>query len=236
MISTSMKDGYADFNLFGSGLSGLGYTPEQCQMVFNSPIFVSGERPKLCGGEAAYWIPLLLLHTGARREEIAQLTKDRVRVLDSIHYIALDTIDDDDSLKTHLSTRAVPIHSQLIKIGFLDYLTGIASGRLFPELEPNERGQYGANWGDWWTKYIRNTVGIKDKKIHACHSFRHMFTTECRSIDMRQDYERTLVGHVGGVKKDDHDEYGEHLIQPLAAAVNRISFRGLDLSHLWKYE
>jgi integrase len=213
------------------------YTPAECKQVFNSPVFVSGERPTGCKREAAYWIPLLMLHTGARREEISQLTTDRVRVSEGVHYLAIDPIDDAGRLKTDESKRAIPVHAQLLKMGFLDFVEDrikAGGGQLFIELKTNARGQYGAKWGDWWRLYIREKVGIVDERISPSHSFRHLFITECRRLAFREDYERALVGHARGSRKDAHDGYGEHLVPSLAAELNRIDFRGLDLSHLWK--
>lgn len=43
------------------------------------PVHAKGERPKGCGGEAAYWLPLLALFMGARREELGQLRVSDVR-------------------------------------------------------------------------------------------------------------------------------------------------------------
>jgi len=92
----------------------------------------------------------------------------------------------------------------------------------------------GAKWGDWWRRYVRGTVKITDEKISPAHSFRHFFITECRRLEFREDYERQLVGHVrGGGRKDAHDGYGEHLVPALHMAINRIDFRGLDLSALF---
>lgn len=45
--------------------------------IFNSPAF-QGERPKAGAGEAAYWLPLLALYTGARLEELGQLHPDDI--------------------------------------------------------------------------------------------------------------------------------------------------------------
>lgn len=213
------------------------YLPDECRQIFNSPVFTAGARPTGCKGEAAYWIPLLLLHTGARREEICQLTTNRIKLSEGFHYLAIDPIEDEGRLKTDESKRAVPVHDQLIKMGFLDYVeVQIKAGhkQLFHELKPNKRGQYGAKWGDWWRRYIREEIGLADEKLHAAHSFRHQFITECRRLNFREDYERALVGHVRGTRQDSHDEYGEHIVSALATEVNRIDFRALDLSHLWK--
>ncbi|PTR09934.1 site-specific recombinase XerD [Nitrosospira sp. Nsp5] len=211
------------------------YTPEECKKIFNSPVFLNGERPIAAKGEAAYWIPLLMLFTGARREEICQLTTERVKESDGISHLLINPIDDDGRLKTDESQRAVPIHNELIKMGFLAFVKKQAEaggGQLFPLLKPNKREQYGAKWGDWWGRYIRQTIGITDKRISPAHSFRHLFITECKRLRFREDYERALVGHVGGSRKDAHDEYGELLIPELAVELNRIDFRGLNLSHL----
>jgi hypothetical protein len=45
----------------------------ELQATFALPVFTAGERPTRGKGEASFWIPLLLLWTGARPEEIAQL-------------------------------------------------------------------------------------------------------------------------------------------------------------------
>ena len=41
------------------------------RVIFSTPVFTQGERPKGGKGEAAYWLPLLALFTGARLGELA---------------------------------------------------------------------------------------------------------------------------------------------------------------------
>ena len=213
------------------------YAPEELKQIFASPVFVGGLRPVAGKGEAAYWVPLLLLFTGARREEICQLTTDRIRSYEGVTHFVIDPMDDEGQLKTEESKRAVPVHDHLVRLGFLNYVAErvkAGGGLLFPQMKKNDRGQYGAKWGDWWRRYVRGTLKITDKRIAPAHSFRHLFITECRRLELREDYERALVGHAGGGgRKDAHDGYGEHLLPSLAAALNRIDFRGLDLSHLY---
>lgn len=132
-----------------------GYTIEELNSIFSSPVFTSGERPASCKGEAALWVPLLLLFTGARREEICQLATQRVRLENSINVIDLDTLDEEDGLKTATSFRTVPVHDFLIKLGFLEYVktmmdTGSPNQMLFPLLRKNERGQNSAQSSEKW--------------------------------------------------------------------------------------
>ena len=209
-----------------------GYRVDELQAIFNSPVFTKGERPVSGKGEAAFWLPLLMAYSGARRDEVAQLTTDSIRNVDGTAYIAIDAIDG-GRLKTAGSKRAVPIHRALNEIGFMEFVAErvkVGGGQLFPELKPNKRTQYGAKWGDWWGRYVRDTVGIADPSINPAHSFRHSFITECRRIEMREDFERALVGHVrGSAKKDAHDGYGEHLVSALKVAIDRIEYKGLEL-------
>ena len=212
------------------------YEMKEVELIFKSPVFASGWRPKVTirstgWGEAVYWVPLILLFTGARLDEICQLTTSRVTVKDGVNVLILDTINDDNTLKTEASKRTVPIHDTLIALGFLEYALKINSGMLFPLLTKNEYGNYGASVGRWWGKYLRVAVGITDKKISPSHSFRHLFITECRRLGFRQDFDYAITGHTYG-KTDAHDGYGDYPIEGLHENINKMDFRGLDLSHL----
>jgi integrase len=61
----------------------------ELRTLFGSPIFTGGERPQAGGGEAAFWLPLLALFTGARLNELAPLTVEDVKVDDAtrIHFL-----------------------------------------------------------------------------------------------------------------------------------------------------
>ena len=50
------------------------FTLPELNMLFASPVFATGKRPAPGRGEAAFWLPLLGLYTGARRGELATLT------------------------------------------------------------------------------------------------------------------------------------------------------------------
>jgi integrase len=57
------------------------FTPEELKAVFGGPVFTEGARPAGGKGEAAFWLPLLALFTGARRSELAGLTVDNLDTL-----------------------------------------------------------------------------------------------------------------------------------------------------------
>lgn len=219
-----------------------GYKPEELAALFKTGVFTKGDRPIAGKGAAAFWLPLLAVFTGARREELAQLATDRVRVEMGVPYLALDPLDDSGNLKTDESRRAVPLHRELIRLGFLEFVEDCrraGGGHLFPLLKPNKRGQYAAKFGDWWGRYVRDKAGVADPMIAPMHSFRHAVITDLRQQRIREDEERQLLGHADrngrSAQVDSHDGYGEHLVPTLAEVVNLISHRGLDLSGVQPY-
>src|SRR3546814_13147439 len=63
----------SDLPVVRSGQDGRDFSVAELQTIFSLPVFTRGERPPHGRGEASYWLPLLLLWTGGRPEEIAQL-------------------------------------------------------------------------------------------------------------------------------------------------------------------
>ena len=86
-----------------------------------------------------YWIPLIGLHTGARKNEICQLQPADIMSIKGTWCFNITTEGDEKSLKTGDhggSKRIVPIHSNLISLGFLAFVdanrtTPNPNGRLF---------------------------------------------------------------------------------------------------------
>ncbi|EEX09671.1 putative phage integrase family protein [Ruegeria lacuscaerulensis ITI-1157] len=85
-----------------------------------------------------YWINLLLAHTGARRAEIAGLLVTDVLEEDGIPYIYIRA-NHLRGLKNKHSKRRIPIHPEVIELGFLEFVATIKSKQqfvLFPAAVP----------------------------------------------------------------------------------------------------
>src|SRR6266567_2977140 len=95
-------------------------------------------------GDAAFWLPLLALFTGARRSELAALAAENV---DTQSYnVPVITITEDKKhrkrVKTRTSLRTIPLRSELLQLGFLEFAREVQErgGRqawLFPEIAPD---------------------------------------------------------------------------------------------------
>lgn len=183
--------------------------------LFASPVYVADERPAQGRGEAAYWLPLIALYTGARLEEIAQLRPEDVReetYIDGddqerkawvIQIVQVDGL----TIKNASSERRVPVHADLVSLGFLAFAKEAIVAlqpRLFPALKVNVYGRLGAKWAEWWSRYRRDVCGITDRRI-VFHSFRHTFKSYARHVGMIEGVQRQIMGHSPG---DTADEYG----------------------------
>ena len=85
-----------------------------------------------------YWLPRLAAYTGARMEELGQLQKVHVCNEGGIDYIDISN-SDGRSVKTRSSRRRVPLHPELVRMGFLTYAAD-QDDLLFPDLKPDTAG------------------------------------------------------------------------------------------------
>ena len=195
------------------------FSVDDLNALFAGPVHAKGERPKGGYGEAVYWLPLLALFMGARREEIGQL---RVQDVKPVAYIddddkrqevwcidITDTPDDDalpNQIKNEASNRLVPLHPKLIELGFIDYVQKLPdqTGRVFPGLKAVGIGKKLTDKvGQWFSRY-KQDCGITDK-AKVFHSFRHTWKTHAVDAGIPERVCRQFQGHEG---KDAADKYG----------------------------
>ena len=139
-----------------------------------------------------------------RLEEIAQLhcadiyesqTKG-IWVID-INSNSLDELGRPKLLKNKNARRIVPIHSDLIQMGLLDYHTEISKNkniRLFPELKKSEGAvKFGKQPGKQFKAVVTATLGEASGKTF--HSLRHTFADFFKQRGLQNDYFRQVFGH-----------------------------------------
>jgi integrase len=153
------------------------------------------------------WIVLLGMMTGARIAEIAGLRPSDVRAENGTVYLEIT-----GQLKTASSERKVPLHVQLIALGFLEYVAARKDKAHLFEVESDPASK---RFGRW----LRG-IGITDPKL-VFHSFRHGFITMCRHAGIDEEVRGALTGHVlPGVGRT----YGLMPLSALAAAVAKLRF------------
>jgi integrase len=219
------------------------FSKDELNTLMASPVFSAGERPKRGRGETAMWAPLLSLFQGARRTEVIQLL---------VHDIAQDgdtglwTVrfdrEDDKRIKTVSSIRRVPVHPQLVDLGFINFVATRREivgplGSLWPGFEDRGKIASRANkWSEWFNAYLANYV-VNDP-VKKFHSFRGTFKRYGRAAGVDEIVINHLVGHsnlsVGaryGRKRDaDGVRDSGYPLSRLADEIGRVRFDGVDLN------
>lgn len=236
ILEVNPRHGVRVRNAAGAKLQRQPYTMDHLARIFAMPIYHDPRiRPKGGGGEAAVWLPLLALFTGARLEELAQLRVVDVQRLEGVDVLDLMTIDDDPvastKRKTRSSRRLVPIHIQLINLGFLRYCASMKKAgdvRLFP-LVQSASSEKSAGFSKWWGRYSRAYAEISGAEF-VFHSFRHLFTDMLLEATEDERLRLRITGHANASM---NAKYGRgHEIVKINEIVQRVDFKGLDFGKI----
>ncbi|NPD69036.1 site-specific integrase [Lichenicola cladoniae] len=209
-----------------AGPSRLPYDPADLQTIFALPIFTVGDRPVAGGGEAAIWLPILALFTGARLDELGTLTVGDVRERDGVRFLFIK------DGKTINARRKIPIHSEVIRLGFLDYVKTRGSRPdtyVFPSVR-SDLDEATAPFSKWWGRYARKAIPDTRKVFH---SFRHTAKLALRNAGVDKTLRDAIQGHDPGDVAERYglDEDGEgYSLSVIAEAVEKISYPGLSIA------
>lgn len=207
-VKTLLKYAYRDLELIGrhpwEGIELFKETTKQrrpwsdkeLQTLFDQDLFRQFRLPKdwRSGNEAAYWIPLLGLYTGARLSELAQLRTIDIYVAEEIPVISISNIGTGQKVKTSASVRVIPIHSELVRLGLLDYLEKIKAKEhdsLWPELK-QRKDKPGGYFSNWFGEY-RADIGLSGYPDFHC--FRHTVRSQLGEAEIPEHVIDSLLGH-----------------------------------------
>jgi integrase len=179
------------------------------------------------------WVALIALYTGARLEEIAQLSVADVRDAEA-NGGTLTVIDihngGQNKLKNEASPRLIPVHSALVHAGLRDYVKALPkAGPLFPGLtrRASKGGKVGARVGELFRKRL---VALGLKREGLCfHSLRHCVAGRLDAAGVPQSDAARVLGHaVAGMSYGTYSQAGPGL-KRVAGVVEQIAYDGLRL-------
>ena len=242
---TAWADPFAKMRVQGEQSERTSFENLDLQRLFAAPVFTKHEYPQGGRGPAAFWLPLLSLFNGARQAELAGLTvADVQQESDTGTPLLFITAQASRGkrLKTKASRRVVPIHTQLVKLGFLKFVEDVrsrdgAKAFLFPLVAPDQGRAGVAAYSKWFGRYLR-AQGVSDTD-KVFHSFRHGFKDALRRGAVNQEIHDALTGHAqastvsGGYgAKEMLARFG---VKVLRAAVAKVAYEGLDLSSVQQF-
>ena len=210
----------------------LPFSVQQLQVIFGSKLFLRHwyDNPKQ---RTMFWLILLALYTGARLNELCQLEFDDIQEEEGVKYISINE-EHGKRVKTRAGIRRVPIHNELISIGFLGFVTFMKkeskNNRIFADLKYNKRGELSAMPSKWFGRFM-NEIGLTDKKL-VFHSFRHTVRTILRNNNCPEERVQRICGWEGERSLSAH--YGTISIKVLAQELNeKLVYEGLNLACLY---
>jgi integrase len=169
------------------------WSTDWLQKLLGHEIWQNGQLPKdkKAGGLAAYWIPLLALYTGARCSELCQLLVQDIDTTGHVPLIKITDQGEGQHVKTTASVRTIPIHSELIRLGFLEYASSQKSISLWPDL-PLRDGKPGSFFSQWFGSF-RRSLDVPDTLVF--HSFRHTVRSSLTRSNVPEPIIDRLLGH-----------------------------------------
>ncbi|MFN7194548.1 MAG: tyrosine-type recombinase/integrase, partial [Rhodospirillales bacterium] len=156
---------------------------QRLEKLFSSPVFTgmqSARLPHLPGDRieknARFWMPLISVTTGMRREEIAQLRRRDIDFINETLCIRVRA-GAGQNLKSKSAKRNIPIPEALFRLGFVAFFGEIGTRSddlVFADCAPVDKARsYGEVVGKWFGRYLRH-IGLKTPDL-TFHSLRHDF-------------------------------------------------------------
>lgn len=193
--------------------------------IFESKHYLSGSFKRATD----YWIPLLALFTGARLGEICQLKVSDIKKVDEIYCIDINEDDEDKSIKRESSARMVPIHNQLLNLGFIDYVNNQKKKKQKNIFEINYgiiRGQYHSTQKQM-SDYLKKVgiVSSSTSKSKTFHSFRHTIRTQLTELDIEERTIDAIIGHASEARSIGNKIYTHSkLIKQKQSAIQKLVY------------
>lgn len=219
--------------------------------LFNLPTFTGCQSPERTTrpgnfklNDHRFWTPLIMLFTGARPSEIAQLAVSDVKLKgEHPHINILTEYDADDpedrpyvlAYKTSSARRDVPLHPTLIELGFGRFVERIREEgheRLFPDWKASADPRKLYSGATWVRRFNEKLVPAitKKKPKPSIYSLRHTFKTQMAVCKVPPQFQDHVMGHAG--PRMDPFYLKNIPIRELYSEVSKIVYPGLDLSHL----
>ena len=199
------------------------FSEEELVKLFSSPLFIghkSRDRRYDPGTklikDAKWWIPVLGFYTGARLGELAQLHTRDIYLDGPIPYIS---INEDNSglsagalqkhLKSPAAARNVPIHLDVMELGFAEFVARRTQSpkapiRLFPEVDYGSDGQASTVFSKFFGRLMAK-VNLTDPAL-VFHSFRHSAEDAFRNAGQHQYVIDRIIGHANGATSAGYGE------------------------------
>ncbi len=210
----------------------LPYSETQLKEIFNPKHTFFSEEPDM------FWICMIALFTGSRANATMTLQYNNVVKKDDLWCIHFSENHAIKHLKNDASERFVPIHKQLLDLGFVDYVERKKS-KLNAKDEDfifskciTKGGQYNNKYLDRYLFKFLKDIDVKDKG-YDFHSFRKNASLAMQSARLIPTIINAIIGWEG--KDTMEQSYSNYGLNQINEELNKFSYAYLqdEFKH-WK--
>ena len=131
-----------------------------------------------------------------RTNEISQLRIEDIIQEKKVWMFRVEE-SENTKVKTPSGIRKIPIHPNLVGLGFIDYtelLKQKGETRVFPSLTKSRDGYSSKVSRHYNEKFLRK-LGIWKQQTKVLYSTRHTFINKCYQKGVDRDISKSIVGH-----------------------------------------
>ena len=177
-----------------------------------------------------YWVFLLGIFSGMRTNEMCQLRLSDLKKVDKIWFMFVED-SENTKVKTESSIRKIPLHPQLIELGFIDYVGNLRKKkktRVFWELREDRDG-FASKVSRHYNEKFLPAIGVWKKHTKVLYCTRHTFINKLYSARVDENVIKNLVGHE---KEFTMKHYGGDPFTPerLLEEISKVNYSGIN----WK--
>lgn len=211
------------------------YSNEQLLEMFNPKHTYFKEHPD------AFWACMIALFTGARANSAITLQYDDVFEKDGIWCIQFIENHPIKHLKNEASERIVPIHPQLLDLGFVDYvkrrqtaLNAKGTDFIFPKCQ-TKSGTYNSRYTVRMILNFLQKIGVKSgtKDSYDFHSFRKNASIAMQNAGIIATFINDIIGWEG--KTTMEQSYSNHTLQQIKTEMSKFNYNFLS-GHFAKWK
>ncbi len=239
--------------LFYRGAKGKNPRPpfgtERLNKIFGSPLFtgfVSDGCEHKPGDQFAddwrFWIPVVMLFTGIRVGEAAQLRTDDITFNDKQQVWVIDIRHEPTRGQTTKSgkSRITLAHRKLVELGFVGFVEmrraqtpAETTAPLFPEVNRDDQHQIGSKPSEFWRDYLTR-IGLKQSRDGlGAHSFRHELADRLRDeAGLPDDSVAVALGHDQKSTTGGYGNVRQGTVKFLKPIFDAVTFDGVILEHI----
>lgn len=231
-----------------AGKSRRSFEEAELRHLFTQPLFTGClstkrrfESGKLIIRDDYFWLPILGYYTGARLGELIQLHLGDINLTAPVPYVEITDAGGGEQgssnakhVKSAAGIRKVPLHPDLLQLGFVDFVSLRQKGRkgtdrLFHRIPYGSDGQASTVFSKWFARFL-DKAGLIDPAL-VFHSFRHNAEDAFRDALQPQYVIDRIIGHSDGATSA---AYGNGVaIETAHKAVLAMKLH-LRIPELWK--